>query len=269
VKINALKFLPCLLVLFIFSCKKSTPDVPTATYHTLDFQPANGQDVSVFYFQNSAGIDSLNVSTKNFYGDTLLYANTFTSAIEKTGSGIFLKFDSASFIPASAKIIMAHIYLYGIDTSNIPQNAYGNTIPGGGNSYFIGLNDSLPYYDSLSYALYNTNTDTAYDNTLLLQQVGAAWSAQSITDSTQPSLISLGNFYIQSSSSQWNYNIAIDVTNLAKQWQSNPSSNNGINLTVANTNYLPSIVYINHQMVFYSSSAIDPQKHPEMVIVYQ
>ncbi len=268
------KFLTCFLILaalgiIISSCKKTTVAPPV--FHTINLQPENGDDVSTFYLVDSLG-DSSMIDNQNFYGDSILYVNAFTSDSEQTGSNIFVRFDSATSLPSTAKILVATLYLYGTDSSYILQSSFGNTVPGGGNSYFSELNDSLEYYDSIAHVIYNTSADSAYDNTLLVQQISSAWNARTITYNMQPTLTTFasttGNT-IMASTSQWDYNISIDVTSLVQQWFQNPSSNFGISLSILNKNYGIPFTYINHQMVFYSSSATNPIKRPELVIVYQ
>lgn len=252
---------------FFISCKKASVVPPT--FETLDLHPANGSDVSVFSFTDTNGVDSLNASTTNYYGDSILYVNYFTSPYGISTSNVYVKFDSASMLPPTAKILVARLYLYGIDSSNIPQSLVGNTIPGGGNSFSNQIIDSIIYYDSLAVAVYNTHSDTAFDNTLTEKQVTSAWNPKTITYNSQPSLHSNDTTNIAASASQWNGDIVVDVTNLVMQWFQNPASNFGINISITNTNYGPGNFYINHQAVFYSSSAPDPTKRPELIIVYQ
>lgn len=258
-----------LLFIFYFfsSCKKTTVAPPT--FETLDLHPANGSDVSVFSFTDTNGVDSLNASTTNYYGDSILYANYFTSPYGISTSNIYIKFDSAALLPANAKILVARLYLYGPDSSYVPQSLVGNTIDSGGNSYSNQIVDSILYFDSVAVANYNTHSDTAWDNTLTEKQVTASWNAKTITYATQPSLNANDTTNIAASSYRWNNNIVIDVTNLVMQWFQNPSSNYGISIGITNTNYGPANFYINHQAAFYSSSAPDPSKRPELIIVYQ
>jgi hypothetical protein len=247
------------LFIFIVSCKK-TP-VTTVSFKELNLQPEMGNDVSVFYYRDSLGADSFHIADQNFYGDSILYINAYTSPQHITGANALIRFDALSALPANADILVAKLYLYGTDSSYIPANIYGNTVEGGGNSFHPGLSDSA------ALVLYNTHADTAFENTLLFQKITSSWDAHTVTYNTQPSVSD--SAIISASSSQWNFNVAIDVTGIVKDWFINPATNFGCELSIAHYNYFPAPVWINHQMVFNSSAAVNAVLKPQLIIVYQ
>jgi len=148
----------------------------------------------------------------------------------------FLKFAGVSEIPAASSIVSAKLFLYGLDPGDIyfPE----------GNSYYPGS----PY--------------NAYgDNSCYIERVVENWDENTITWNNQPLINEKGRVTIAPSTSQWNYNSAVDVTQLVKAMVKN-SRNYGFRIRMVNeTPY--------HSVGFYSSDATNAKQRPKLVVVYQ
>jgi len=192
--------------------------------------PAAGQDSWVQWYE---------------YDPTYADANSATSFEIKVESwtisgGVvnlreFIKFSRISEIPDTSHIISAKLFLYGLDPGDpyFPQ----------GNSYYPGS----PY--------------TSYgENVCYIEKVVNDWNESKITWNNQPLITERNRVIIPASTSQWNYNIGINVTKL-------------VQASVRNTNYGFRISMENetpyHSVGFYSSDASNAKQRPKLVIVYQ
>ena len=231
------------------SCKKTNSDPQTLS--TLNLQPMQGKDVSVFSFSSgSAGPDTFQLAKYNYYGDSILYINGELSFELETNAITLIKFEGISLLPSTVKILSAKLCLYGVDSSiNDAAILDGAQVGGDGNSYFTGA-------------------DTDFSNTVLVKQITSAWDAQSVTYNSMPSFGDTASGIIAASTSRWDYNAVVDLTNLVQQWVENPASNFGISLSIANViNFFYENIY--REMVFYSSYAQDSLRRPQLIIQYQ
>lgn len=145
----------------------------------------------------------------------------------------YIRFDSLARIPSTATVTSAILYLYG-ESSSI-------TFPDG-NSYYYGS--------------YNP------PNPVLVQQVvGGTWDQTTITFDNAPALTSVGQDTIPASTTEWNYNAAVDVTNLVKNMVASPSTNYGFGLRLVTEN-------IYRDMVFGTCEVADSTKRPRLVVRY-
>lgn len=145
----------------------------------------------------------------------------------------YIRFDSLAKIPSTATVTSAVLYLYG-ESSSITF-PYGN-----------------------SYYPYSTNPP----NPVLVQQVvGGTWDQTTITYNNAPALTSVGQDTIPASTSEWNYNASVDVTNLVKKMVASPSTNYGFGLRLVTEN-------IYRDMVFSTCEAADSTLRPRLVVRY-
>ena len=262
-KILVIKIFLCIFItVLLISCKKAAIVAPSV--HTVTLQPVNGNDVSVFDFNpNDGTTDTFKIAAKNYYGYSILYINQHFTFESNTRANTLLKFDSLSFFPTSTKIITSKLYLFGVDSTYLPVYFYVNQVAGGGNSFYGGLSDRL------AHLYYNTNADTAFNNAVLAEPINSNWDAHTVTYHSMPSSNETTLFTINASTSRWNYNVTLDITELVQHWVQSPLSNFGLSLQIANTYHNTPGIFFNHQMVFYSSSAYDPSRHPKLIIQYQ
>jgi hypothetical protein len=205
---------------------------------TVTFQPTNGPDPFIFGVQGcTVGNPYMDQSNANDQGqDFPIDAWTFNGVGCSTGQhrGL-LKFADLDTIPASATILSAQLYLYGIDSS-IDQNY---------NSYYPGS----PYY---SYG----------SNEVLLQRITGQWDPATVTWNTQPAATAQDEVVIPASTSKWNYSVSLDVTSLVNDMRAVPSGNKGFLMLLQTEVYY-------RALTFASSRYPDASKHPKLVVTYQ
>ncbi|HEV2478722.1 MAG TPA: DNRLRE domain-containing protein [Puia sp.] len=145
----------------------------------------------------------------------------------------YIRFDNLAKIPSTATVTSAVLYLYGEDSSiTFP---YGN-----------------------SYYPYSNNPP----NPVLVQQViGGTWDQKTITWNNAPALTSVGQDTIPASTSEWNYNASVDVTNLVKKMVASPSTNYGFGLRLVTEN-------IYRDMLFSTCEVTDSIRRPRLVVRY-
>lgn len=98
-------------------------------------------------------------------------------------------------------------------------------------------------------------------NSVLVKRVTTPWDENSVTWNTQPNTTVINESLIPPSTSQWNYNASVDVTNIVETMVKN-SSNNGFLLKLTSEE-----VY--RSMGFCSSEYSDASKHPKLIVVYK
>lgn len=182
----------------------------------------NGQDAYVDHLDSDPETGNHN---QNYVPE--LPINKWTVNGDPISTRSYLRFDSLVLIPTNAKLISATLYLYGLSRSlNTPQGNQG-------------------------------------DNTCLLQRVVSSnWLESTITWNNQPSTTTTNQVIIPASTSQWNYNVALDVTKLVKGMVANPASNYGFGIKLATEEIYRSIV-------FASSEAADHGLRPTLIVKYQ
>lgn len=202
---------------------------------TLILQPGldNGSDAFVFM---STGDSSAANTNYNDIPELPMVAWTNNNYPVTLRS--YIKFDSLSTIPLNVKIISAHLFLYGLDKKT------SNTTPQG-NSIYSGS----PY--NKKYPV----------NSCLIERARENWSEDSITWNNQPGGFDDVADTIPSSTSQWDYNVKVDVTNLVTK------------IVKSQKNY-GFLIKLNieeryRSMLFASSEASDTTKRPKLVVIYK
>lgn len=147
----------------------------------------------------------------------------------------YIKFDSLLVIPKTAKIGSARLHLYGVKNSiYTPQ----------GNSIYPG-------------SVYNQFPN----NSCIISRVKSDWSENSITWNNAPDWHKMIQDTIPISTSQWNYDVVIDVTNLVKNMVQD-SSNYGFSIRLSKE-------FKYRSMIFASSDNSDARKRPKLVVNYK
>jgi len=213
------------------SCKKSSPHVPTNYVLILRPDSTTGQDAYVSKLDNTP--TDGNANTNNL--DEILMARwtfdwaNYDSAIQRS----YIRFDSLSKIPTNATVASATLYLYGEPSSY--------SFPGVGDSYYPGSANP--------------------PNPGVLEAVTGPWDQKTITFNNAPAASADIQDTIPASTSQYNYNAQIDVTNLVKPMVATPSKNNGFMMKLITE-------HIYRAMEFYSCEAPDSTKRPMLVVHY-
>ncbi len=94
---------------------------------------------------------------------------------------------------------------------------------------------------------------------MIRRWTGGTWDQSTLTWNTAPAATSVGQDTISASTSEYNYNTSVDVTNLVKTMVAKPSTNNGFMLKLITEN-------ISRAMEFSTSEASDTTKHPALVV---
>jgi len=254
---NRIKFLNVLALLLIFaSCKKENVNPQPET--TFNINDVTDTDPSGLYYDNAKGYYKLVLQPGPADGQDAwidwnesdpIYANGNSGSLDQfkvlgwtidgtlTLSRTLIKFDSLSKIPSNATVLGAKMFLYGLESSpvHLPQ----------GNSYFPGS----------SYNSYG-------DNSTYVQRVTSSWDESTLTWNNQPSSTNIDESLISPSTSQWNYNASIDVTNMVKPMVKNSANNYGFMLKLTTEG-------IYRSMGFYSSNYNNTSKRPKIVIAYK
>jgi len=148
----------------------------------------------------------------------------------------FIKFTGLSQIPDTSRVISAKLFLYGLDSDD-PFFPTGNS-----------------YYPGSPYNFYG-------ENGCYVERVIQDWNENTITWNNQPLITQKNRTEIPASTSQWNYNVALDVTQLIKPMVKY-SRNYGLRISLkSETPY--------HSIGFYSSDANDAKKRPKLVVTYR
>jgi hypothetical protein len=235
------------LMLFT-SCFKNEIPIPPPPTHTDSVTSKNDSDLTLILRPDStSGQDSYvskldsNASNPSDGGINLNWVHElviarwslsqygFDSATQRS----YIRFDGLSGIPSTDTVTSAILYLYG-ETSSLTF-PYGN-----------------------SYYPYSNNPPNAG---LVQQVVGGTWDQTTITWNNAPALTSVGQDTIPASTSEWSYNVAVDVTNLVKGMVSSPSTNYGFGLRLATEN-------IYRDMVFGTCEVSDSTLRPRLVVRY-
>jgi hypothetical protein len=234
-------------VLFLFSCQKEKISTPQLQAILTE----ENSDASVFKY-DEGGITKLVLRPcaadgQDVYVDKLgtlpsgntnyvpeLPINNWTNGGIPLNTRSFIRFDSLLLVPASATVVSAKLYLYGLSSSlNTPQ----------GNSWYPG-------------APYGYNKNDCY-----VQQVLAPWDETTLTYDNQPPTSTEDEGYLPASTSQWNYNAVIDVTALVQKMVANPATNFGFGIRLVNESIYRSVVF--------GSSEAARNARPKLVVKYQ
>ena len=193
--------------------------------------PADGLDAWVQWYE---------------YDPTYADANTATSFEIKVESwtisgGVinlreFIKFAGLSEIPDTSHIVEAKLFVYGLNSDDIyfPQ----------GNSYYPGS----------PYNIYG-------ENSCFVEKVVEEWNESTITWNNQPLITQKNRAILAASTSQWNYNTTIDVTQPVRAMVKS-SKNYGFRISMTSESPY-------HSIGFYSSDASNSKLRPKLVITYK
>ncbi len=222
--------LSCVMcIVFISSCKKDCPEPPSVQTLVAQPGPANGQDSYVYQLASNpqAANDNQNPLKE-------LDIMKWTYGGSEGTTRVFIRFDTISTIPTGSTIVSARLYLYGMSSSIQPL----------GNSFYPGS----PYN---SYG----------DNRVLVQRVLSNWTQTTITWNNQPGTTPQNQVLLPESTSQWNYDVNLEVTALVREMLSSPNQNFGFGLRFQYEN-------IYKAMVFGGSEHTDASKRPKLVVEY-
>jgi hypothetical protein len=190
----------CILILcVVYSCRKTSGPQPvfdkassipstnkaSLSNQTLTLRPGPDAGQDVYVYKEAG------VKSSNWNSVPELNASTWvTNGIESRSSS-FIRFDGLAKIPANATVVSAKLYLYGLSSSvSIPQGNYG-------------------------------------DNACYIQRVVAPWDEGTLKFSKAglPASTADGQAILPASTSQWNYNVAIDVTAMVVHMVRYPTEN--------------------------------------------
>lgn len=211
--------------------KKSTP--PTSNY-TLTLRPdsTTGQDSYVALLDNdtSDGNTNLNFAHEMCLARWTVSWHNYDSA---TWRG-YIRFDSLAKIPTNATVTSAILYLYGEGSDSSASFPFGDSYPG----------------------------SSSQSNAGFIQMVtGGTWDQNTITWNNAPAATTAGEDTIPASTSTWNYNVAVDITNLVKQQVATPSKNYGYLLKLQ-------VEQCYRAMEFASCECPDTSERPMLVVQY-
>lgn len=148
-----------------------------------------------------------------------------------------IKFDDLRNIPAGAIILSATLYLYG----PTPQSAdVRKHLPSGNSSY--------------------PGSDKG-DNTCLLQRITSQWNSSTICWNNPPAITTADQIILKASDKQWQYDVAINVTEMVKAMTSTTAANNGFLLRLQ-TEERP------RAMGFLSANSPETDRRPKLVVMY-
>lgn len=204
----------------------------TTTTLTLQPGPRDGQDV---YVNTLQGTPSYSQSNYNFLPEIGTSAWTIQGYPLKERT--YLNFTGLSALPKNAKIVSATLYLYGLDPNTSASKPQGNSL-----------------YPGSPYSRYKNNGS-------IISLVSGAWSQESITWITKPDYqLSRADAIVPSSTSQWNFDVAVNMK-LLVQLMVDKQSFNGFCIHLQNED-------IYRCMAFASSEATDACKRPRIVVTY-
>jgi len=202
------------------------------TMKTLVLQPgpANGHDV----FADKRG----GKPAANHYNNAPeLAVSAWTVHGEPCIVRSFIKFTELAQIPTTAKVISAKLYLTGVASSLVgPQ----------GNSHY----PSSPYSTS------------GENNCVVERVVGGNWNEMTLTYDNQPASTPIDLGLIPASTSQWNYDAAVDVSSLVQAMVREPVKNFGFVIKLQTEEKYRSLI-------FASSTASNATVRPKLIVIYK
>jgi hypothetical protein len=221
-------------VFLTVSCHKSATPLKTVNY-TLSLRPdsTTAHDCYVSILDNDPADGNINVNSAHelVLARWTFAADNYDSATQRG----YIRFDSLSKVPTNATVTSAILYLYGEGPDSSATYPFGN-------SFYSGSNNP--------------------SNGALVQMVtGGTWDQTTITWNNAPSATAAGQDTIPPSTSEWNYNVAVDVTNLVSQQVASPATNYGLVLRLQVEN-------IYRDMVFATSHSADTSERPQLVVQY-
>ncbi len=245
---NVVTICACLIMLNFISCKKESSNVENKSISQnamndeveKSYDKTTGNTRMVFKPGNN-GEDSWvkKIERHPLYADSNYGSIEIIKALVWQQSGFkiyarsFIKFKALSNIPATANIVSAKLMLYGLTTPN-------SHMP---------MGDS--YYPGTKYP----------QNDVWLRRVTSAWNEGTVTWNSQPGVTTLNQQPIPYSTSQYNYDVTVDVTKLVAPMVADPAQNFGFSIRLQTEQTL-------RAMGFYSSESTLSNKRPKLVLVY-
>jgi len=224
-------FLFCALSIFIFSgCKKSEIQKPSANSNEVSLSEQNSAFTLTIRPGRNEGDDVYVVKQQGVESGNVNYVPELSIASWTVNgapytSGSLIKFDDLSKVPQSSTVLSAKLHLYGLSSSeSTPQGNYGS------NSCFV-------------------------------KRVTESWDDNTVTFPTKPTFTNDDEVTLPASTSQWNYNPVVDVTNLVSYMVAHPDQNFGFYIKLKTQEPYRSLV-------FGSSEQSDPSLRPKLVIKY-
>ena len=215
------------------ACKKSSnTHVPINYQLILRPDSTTGQDSYVAKLDNDPADGNTNLNAAHE-----LCLARWTQSWYHNDSATFrgyIRFDSLAKVPAKAAVTSAILYLYGEGTDSSASFPFGDSYPGSSSD----LNGGL------------------------IQLVtGGTWDQKTINFNNAPAATASGQDTIPPSNQAWNYNVAVDVTNLVKQQIANPSTNYGFLLKLQ-------VEQLYRAMEFATCENSDSLERPKLVVSY-
>jgi hypothetical protein len=192
--------------------------------HTATLQPDATNGQDVHVYKRNG---SPEVANENFNTVPELDISAWTYNGSPIFLRVYLRFDDLAKIPSTAHVLSATLYLYGLSSSiTSPQGNYG-------------------------------------DNRCIIEPATGPWDESTLTWNTQPKASDRFHVTIPASTSQWNYDVALDdVKAMVTRAVKYPDRNFGVRISLAEESYY-------QNMVFASSESSDPTKRPKLVVVYE
>ncbi|CAN5607676.1 hypothetical protein BH10BAC2_BH10BAC2_05310 [soil metagenome] len=241
---RSLLFVIVILTLHLCSCSKETVNNHgsaasattdnAVTTQTLTLQPGlkDGNDLwTKNWINHPAYADTCDSKVGLIKG----LCTTLKGSVVYTRSVI--KFDGLSNVPAGATILSATLYLYGPTPQSKDVKKH---LPSGNSSY--------PGSDR-------------QDNTCLLQRITSAWNVASISWNNPPVVTTANQVILKASDKQWQYDVAINVTEMVKVMVSAPNVNNGFLMRLQTEER-------SRSMGFLSANSPETDRHPKLVVTY-
>jgi len=210
-----------LLILGFSACKKECCCDPKPETKTVTMQPGPADGNDVTATFHDGHPESAN-GNGNSLSELAIFA--WTNGGQYVEGKAFISFD-LSGIPAGATITSANLSLYGVTSSGWnPQGNQG-------------------------------------DNAFIVQRVLSSWSENTLTWNNAPATTTAGQVTSTNSTSIWNYDVTIPVTNLVQD-MINQNTRYGFCLTTAVKSPFRSIV-------FGTSEVADAAKRPKLIVTYE
>lgn len=215
-----------------------TVNIQQTTTLTLRPDGADGQDAIVATRATDGGV----AANSNLSAIPELSLSQWTYNAQNAGEGTnrsYIKFTGLSRIPAGATIVSAKLSLYGLSQQETVQSP---STPQG-NSYYTGA------------------SNTASNSGWIKRVTGGDWDEATITWMNKPATTDTNRVAIPASTTQYNYNVTVTVTNLVKDILKS-GHNYGFSLQQQTEQ-------IYRSLLFASSEFPDAAKRPRLVITYR
>ncbi|WP_343689960.1 DNRLRE domain-containing protein [Chitinophaga sp.] len=228
--------------LSIAGCRKGNDVSTLAGQSAQKLNLAPGvHSLEISLLSSSVQYDCL-VNSYTSYAGVNLVGNPDLAASAWTYSGTpgigrdFFGFSGISFLPPGTTVTSATLNLYEMASGTAVANPSGNS-----------------YYPGSPYNSYGTNA-------CYIKRVTGTWSESTITWNNQPSTTTVNQATVPASTSQWNYNVTVDVTALVQDIV-NSGQNNGFCLQLQSESYYRNLNFAGHRNS-------DATKWPKLSITY-